>query len=124
MTTLDPTTHDALERRRDITRSRLFRAIDALDRRRHELGEVGGQAKKYAGLLAVGAGALSLAIIIAVVSFSRRSRAIEKPSFERSLIKSGLRRAAISLMMLAANQLGKRAILRFLGADAKEIASR
>lgn len=116
MTTVDSTNaHQALEQRRDQTRSRLFGAIDTLDRRRRSLGDISGQMKVYAGRFAFGAGAISLAVIATLAFFAFRSRAVEEPLPRRSMLKDGLRRAAIGLVMFAVNQLGRRTVRRFLG---------
>ncbi len=123
MTTIDSNnSHHALEQKRDETRSRLFGAIDTLDRRRRSLGEIGGQMKTvagqmkvYAGRFAFGAGAISLAVIASLAFLALRSRAAEEPPARRSMMKDGLRRAAIGLVMFALNQLGRRTVRRFVG---------
>lgn len=117
MSTIDTNAHQALEQKREATRSRLFGTIDALDRRRQSLTEVGGQMKTYAGRFAFGAAALSIAIIatLAFLALRRSAAAPVEPPPKRSMLRDGLRRAAIGLVMFAVNQLGRRTVRRFLG---------
>lgn len=68
-----------LERRANVVRSRLLRAVDALDTRRHQVTEIGVQAKEAApkvGLGVLGFAALSAASLFGLraVLKSRRER--------------------------------------------------
>lgn len=66
-----------LERRANVVRSRLLRAVDALDARRHQVTEVGVQAKEVApkvGMSFVGIAAFSLGSAIGLRAFLKRRR--------------------------------------------------
>lgn len=68
-----------LERRANVVRSRLLRAVDALDARRHQVTEVGVQAKEAApkiGMGVLGIAALGLGSALGLRAFlkSRRER--------------------------------------------------
>jgi hypothetical protein len=68
-----------LERRANVVRSRLLRAVDALDARRHQVTEVGVQAKEVApkvGMSLVAIAALSAGAALGLRAFikSRRER--------------------------------------------------
>lgn len=68
-----------LERRANVVRSRLLRAVDALDTRRHQVTEIGVQAKEAApriGLSVLGIVALSAGSILGLRAYlkSRRER--------------------------------------------------
>jgi hypothetical protein len=68
-----------LERRANVVRSRLLRAVDALDTRRHQVTEIGVQAKEAApkvGLSLLGIAALSAGSFLGLRAYlkSRRQR--------------------------------------------------
>jgi hypothetical protein len=66
-----------LERRANVVRSRLLRAVDALDTRRHQVTEVGVQAKEAApkiGLSLVGIAALSAGTVLGLRAWLRSRR--------------------------------------------------
>lgn len=68
-----------LERRANVVRSRLLRAVDALDTRRHQVTEVGEHAKEVApkvGLSVVGIVAIAAGSVLGIRSYlkSRRER--------------------------------------------------
>lgn len=70
-----------LERRANVVRSRLMRAVDALDTRRHQVTEIGVQAKEAApkvGLSLLGIAALSAGSFLGVRAYlkSRRERVL------------------------------------------------
>ncbi|MEO6418610.1 MAG: hypothetical protein ABIP39_04345 [Polyangiaceae bacterium] len=115
MTIVDSNSHQALEQKREVTRSRLFGKIDVLDRRRRSLTDVGAQVKTYASRFAFGAAAISVAVIATLAFFALRPDANPEPPPKRSLLKDSLRRAAIGLVIFAVNQLGKRTVRRFIG---------
>lgn len=69
-----------LERRANVVRSRLLRAVDALDTRRHQVTEIGVQAKEAApkvGLSVLGIAALTVGSVLGLRSYlkSQRERA-------------------------------------------------
>jgi hypothetical protein len=68
-----------LERRANVVRSRLLRAVDALDTRRHQVTEIGVQAKEAApkvGLSLLGIAAVSAGALLGLRAYvkSRRQR--------------------------------------------------
>jgi hypothetical protein len=66
-----------LERRANVVRSRLLRAVDALDTRRHQVTEVGVQAKEAApkiGLSVVGIAVLSAGTVLGLRAWLRSRR--------------------------------------------------
>lgn len=77
---MSPTTitkHDLLERKANIVRARLLRTIDALDRRRHAVTDVGEDAARLVkrAALPVGAGLGALLALTGVISFALHRRA-------------------------------------------------
>jgi hypothetical protein len=127
-----PTTeHDdrsMLERRANVIRSRLLRTIDALDHKRHQVMDVGTQLKKRAPSLATAA--IGIAVIVAGVGLIAYQRSRSRRRDWKSLLAQGigsfaaprkpsmmsvaLRRAAISLGMLALDRFAKQAVLKFV----------
>lgn len=70
-----------LERRANVVRSRLLRAVDALDTRRHQVTEIGVQAKEAApkvGISLLGIAALSVGSFLGLRALlkSRRERVL------------------------------------------------
>ena len=64
----------ALERRANVVRSRLLRTIDALDTRRHQVTEVGAQAKEIApkaAMLLLGIAAVSACVVLGIRHYVR-----------------------------------------------------
>lgn len=116
-----------LERRAEVIKSRFVRTLDALDNRRHQVVEVGKQAKamaKPAVMTAVGVAALvGMGLFAVGAAFrARRRRSLSnrlsdglshaiqrvdvarKPSLGRRLVE----RVAITLATFAASELAKR----------------
>ena len=118
-----------LERRAKVIRSRLLRAVDALDARRHHVVEIGEHAKEVAkpaalSLLGIAAlfGASVFAFGLALKARRRRSLSyrlsqgisrldlgkrlnlVPKPSMARTLFE----KVALSVMTFAATELAKR----------------
>lgn len=117
-----------LERRAEVIRSRFVRALDALDARRHQVVEVGKQAKAMAkpavmtilggavllglGIFAVGAAfrarrrrSLSNRLSDGVAHAMQRVDAAREPSLARKMFD----RLALTLVTFIATELGKRA---------------
>lgn len=70
-----------LERRANVVRSRLLRAVDALDTRRHQVTEIGAQAKEAAptvGFSLLGVAALTAGSVLGIRAYlrSRRERVL------------------------------------------------
>lgn len=66
-----------LERRANVVRSRLLRAVDALDTRRHQVTEIGAQAKEAApkvGLSLLGIAALSAGAVLGLRAYLKGRR--------------------------------------------------
>jgi hypothetical protein len=124
-----------LERRAKFTRSRLLRAVDALDARRRQVVQIGEDAKalakpaalSLAGVAAlVGAGALAIGLVLR----SRRRRSfgyrlgetlreagiIEQPSFARRLVE----KVSITVVGLAATEVVKRMTINALDGRAPD----
>ena len=116
---------ELLERRAKVVRSRLLRAVDALDARRHQVVEIGDTAKKLAvpaavavvGIAAVlGVGAFALGI--AVRSRRRRTFAERAVAAIRdldlsprpSLGKRVFDRAVLTVVSIATTELALRAL--------------
>ena len=114
-----------LERRANVVRSRLLRTVDALDARRHQVTEVGVQAKEAApaiGLSVLGIAALSVGSVLGLRAFlkSRRERALsyrvqrflgtfrveKKPSFA----VQALRRVATTAITVLVTEATRRAL--------------
>jgi hypothetical protein len=113
-----------LERRAKVVRSRLVRAIDSLDSRRHQIETIGATAKRVAmpmalsavGILALfGASAVAFGIAIKrkrqrrfsyrLVQSIRELDLVQRPSFLRRMLEKG----AMSLVTLALTEAVKRA---------------
>ena len=116
---------DMLERRANIVRSRLLRAVDALDARRHQIERVGAHAKKVAAPATLGAvavvallGASAYAFSVAikrrrrltlgerVASAVREIERAARPSFFRRALES----AALATISLVATEAARRAL--------------
>jgi hypothetical protein len=116
-----------LERKAKVVRSRLLRAVDALDARRHQVEKIGETAKDVAMPLAISAGAVVALFGASAIAFtfalrSRRRRSLsfrvsralrglelvqpKQASFGRRLVE----KAAMSLVTLAATEIGKAAL--------------
>ncbi|MBX3199176.1 MAG: hypothetical protein KF894_13680 [Labilithrix sp.] len=118
-----------LERRANVIRERLFRAVDALDTRRHQVVRIGTQAKKMAkpaaiSLLGVAAfvGVSALALGLALRKRRRSSlkgavsRALQGLEIvpQRSLSRRTLESITLSVLTLAATELTKQVVKNFL----------
>ncbi|MBX3233871.1 MAG: hypothetical protein KIT84_31470 [Labilithrix sp.] len=120
---------EILERRANVVRSRLLRAVDALDTRRHQVEELGARAKKaalpaLAGALTVAAlfGASAYALGVAVRRRRRRSLGervvhavremdlVARPSFFRVAAE----KVALAVLTYAATELARRATTNFV----------
>jgi len=120
---------ERLERRAKVVRSRLLRAVDALDERRHQVERITKQAKSMAlpalgGTLAVlalfglSAACFSAAIrrrrVLTVsdraAEFLRRAELVPRPSFARTMGE----KLALSLVSFAATELAHRATKNFV----------
>ena len=115
-----------LERRANVVRSRLFRAVDALDARRHRVVELGDTARKIAGpasLVVLGiAGLFGASAIAFGLAVKKRRRpptlgsalgsalrglvVVRPPSLTRRLVE----KAVLALVSVAATELGRRAV--------------
>jgi hypothetical protein len=122
-----------LERRGEVIRARLMRAIDALDKRRHHVEEIGHDAKRVAmpvagalfGVVIITAGTTFAVRVLAqrrreqsfsyrLTSFAvARFRVEPKPSFWRQ----ALRKVALSIIEIAATEFATRGV-RLLGSRA------
>lgn len=122
-TTVDRT--DLLERRANIVRSRLLRAVDALDARRHQVERIGKQARELAvptvlGTVAVvalfGASAYAFGVAIKrrrrltlgerVVSVVRDIERAARPSFFRRAAEQ----IAFAVISYGATEVARRAV--------------
>ncbi|MBX3206997.1 MAG: hypothetical protein KF764_18265 [Labilithrix sp.] len=120
---------ELLERQANVVRTRLLRAVDALDARRHQVVEIGAQAKKMvkpaaislfgaAALLGVSALALGLGLrrrrrrsLPGAVSRALRGLdVVPKPSLSWRVFES----VAVSVMTFAATELVKQAAKNFI----------
>jgi hypothetical protein len=118
-----------LERRAKVVRSRLVRAIDSLDTRRHQIETIGATAKRVAVPMALSAlgilalfGASAAAFGIAIkrkrerrlsYRIARSIRAldlVQRPSFMRKMLEKG----AMTLVTLALTEVAKRAAKNLL----------
>jgi hypothetical protein len=115
-----------LERRANVVRSRLLRAVDALDVRRHQVAELGQTAKRLAvpaaisvvGVAAVvGLGALGIGLIIGArrkrslaYRMKHTLRGLELVRREPSLGKRLFDKAMLTLVSVAGSELGRRAL--------------
>lgn len=118
-----------LERRARVIRSRLLRAVDALDARRHHVVEVGAHAKEVAKPAALSLVAVAALFGASVFAFSlalkaRRSRSLsyrashgvsralqrwniaERPSLPRRIFE----KVTLTVATFAASELAKRAM--------------
>jgi hypothetical protein len=114
-----------LERRANVIRSRLLRTIDALDKRRHQVEEIGHQAKRLAmpvGAAFVGMVLLSAGSVLVVRALVRNrrerrlgyrvARALEplrqqkRPSFW----SEALRNVSLTALSIVAGELVKRGV--------------
>lgn len=120
---------DLLERRATVVRSRLLRAVDALDARRHQVVEIGDTAKRLAvpaaaivvGVAAIlGIGAFALGM---TVRSRRRKTFVERAteaireldlSPRPSLGKRVFDRAALTVVSIATTELARRALKNVL----------
>lgn len=115
---------ERLERRAKVVRSRLLRAVDALDERRHQVQRITKQAKKMAlPMVAATAGVLVLFGLSAVcfsaairrrrrlsageraAEFVRRWELVPRPSFARMAAE----RAALTFLSYAVTEVARRA---------------
>jgi hypothetical protein len=113
-----------LERKAKVVRSRLLRAVDALDARRHHVENVGEHVKEVAIPTAIGAAGVAALFGASIVSFTiaarvrrrrslsyRLSRAIQRldlvkpPPFRQRLFE----KLAMTVVGLAATELAKAA---------------
>lgn len=114
----------SLEGRAQAARSRLFDAIDVLDRRRHELARVGNRAKSM--VVPIGLGAVGILVMGATTAFVAQQRAIKRAKNDwrnvavrrllprpppPSFLSEAGRRAGVALVLLSVTELAKR-ILR------------
>lgn len=112
-----------LERRANVIRSRLFRTIDALDHRRHQVAEVTHHVKRLAKPVAVtafGVAAACVALGIGVTALVRHRREkrlsyqvsqfLDRFRVEKrpSILEDVLRKAAVSVTTIVAAELAKR----------------
>jgi hypothetical protein len=117
-----------LERRASVVRSRLLRAVDALDARRQQVARIGAQAKSVAvpavlsvaGIAAVvGAGVLLLGASL----FKRRRRSLSSRAAHAiqglelvrppSLARRVFEKVTLALVSFAATELAKRSAKNF-----------
>lgn len=120
---------ELLERRAKVIRSRLLRAVDALDARRHQVVEVGETAKKLA--VPAAAAIVGIAVIFGASAFAfsmawraRRRRSLgariaeaireldlsARPSLARRLFD----RTALTIVSIATTELARRALKNVL----------
>ncbi len=112
---------DRLERRANVIRSRLLRAVDALDTRRHQVAEIGGHVKRLA--VPVGAAIIGIALATAAAAFAitrlikvraqrRLSARLGKwlaPKPKRpSIFEDALRKVTVTVLGIVAGELAKR----------------
>jgi len=121
-----PSNLRALQQQAEIARTRLFETLDVLDRRRQSVVRVGQQAKVVAAPVGLAvAGLLVMGITATVV---RQHRALERARLDwrralvqrlvpeaapRGFFAEAGRRVGLALMLLAANEFGRR-LLRAL----------
>jgi hypothetical protein len=118
---------EILERKANVARSRLMRTIDALDRRRHHVVEVGENIERAAlpaGAIAISVVALGSAAAYAAHRSSVKrhqnawknvfARAFAPPPPRPSFFADAARKVALGLIMLAIQEVGKRAVHRAL----------
>lgn len=79
---------DRLERRAGVVRSRLLRAIDALDTRRHQVVELGETAKKLALPTAIGLASVTALLGLGVAAFALAFRARHRRSLSHRATRS------------------------------------
>lgn len=82
----DPAANAALEHRRDIVRTRLFHAVEALDAKRKQIVEVGHRGKEIA-TIAVLAGGAALVLAAAPILVYRGYRHFRGPSLNVRLAR-------------------------------------
>ena len=116
---------ELLERRAKVVRSRLLRAVDALDARRHQVVEIGDTAKKLA--VPAAAAVVGVAAVLGLGAFalgmafrSRRKATFVERAAEAirdldlsprpSLGKRVFDRAAITIVSVATAELARRAV--------------
>jgi hypothetical protein len=112
-----------LERRANVIRSRLIRRIDALDTRRHQVTQIGNEAKRLAApvlasLLGLAAVAAGMTFAVRAVMRRRRerlfsyrlARALEPLRYEErpSVLADALRKAAITGVGIVVTELARR----------------
>lgn len=112
-----------LEQKANIIRSRLLRAVDVLDTRRHQVAEMGAHARQMVkpvalsllGIAAlVGVGAIAIGLTIATRRRrslrGRVSQALQKLDLvpRPSLARRVFERITLSMMTVAATELAKR----------------
>jgi hypothetical protein len=112
-----------LERKANVVRSRLLRAVDALDERRHQIQRIGEQAKSLAAPVAIGVlataallGASALSFVLArrrvrTRSLSwRLSKRIQKMDLVRqpTLLEKVLEKVTLTAATLAMSEIAKR----------------
>jgi hypothetical protein len=115
---------EMLERRANAVRSRLFRAVDALDERRHQVARISSSARKVAvpALLSalgvavlLGAGVVSLGMAIRTRRRARLSARMGSifrglvPVRQASFGRRALDKIGMSLLTFAVTQIAKRA---------------
>jgi len=119
-----------LERRANVVRSRLLRAVDALDNRRHQVVELGHTARQMAipaaisvvGVaIALGLGALGVGLVIG--ASRRRSlgyrvkhalQGLELVPQPPSLARRLFDKTALTLVSIAASEVGRRTLHNFV----------
>ncbi len=114
-----------LERRANVVRSRLLRAIDALDARRHQVEVIGVQAKKLALPAAatfLGVAVVTLGAVLGIRSIIKRrherllsvrfANAIERwrPPKKPSLLEDVGRKALASLVTIVTSEIARRSM--------------
>jgi hypothetical protein len=118
-----------LERRANVVRSRLLRAVDALDVRRHQVTELGQTVKRIAvpaALVVVGVAAVvglgALGIGLAIAGRRRRSlsyrmkralRGLELARREPPLGKRLFEKAMLTMVSVAGSEIGRRTLRNF-----------
>lgn len=120
---------EALQRRANVVRSRLLRTVDALDTRRHQVTEIGAQAKDAApkvGIAVLGLAAVSAGIVLGVRRYVRSRRQsvfgdrvtrflsqlrVEKqPSFAAQIAQ----RITFTVVTMAATEASRRVMKNFV----------
>ena len=82
----DPAANAALEHRRDVVRTRLFHAVEALDAKRKQIVEVGHRGKEVA-TISVLAGAAALVLAAVPILVYRGYRHFRRPSLNVRLAR-------------------------------------